>query len=223
MKCQACGVENPEGAKFCYACGVADAPTPKVCPQCATPIREGAAFCHGCGFRVSGAPAAPAAPSDATVVPPAAAPPPLPAPTPPAAPWSPAWIFGPIPTQDAAASMSRVGAVASAILAVAALYFSQKAGGGVKTPLYIMTLCYGVSAWGLWRLMPWAGVLPMAAYLTALLFLLTRPIDVLPDGFKRWVYFVLIFAVIPVALLCGLRGSLTWRRLERAKTRIEPD
>ena len=46
MRCPSCDSQNPEGAKFCDACGTA---LPRPCPVCGTPNRTTAKFCNGCG------------------------------------------------------------------------------------------------------------------------------------------------------------------------------
>lgn len=73
-KCNQCGAEVVEGAKFCPNCGAAvveQKPVAPRCPQCGQEINPGAAFCPNCGFRLGqGNPA------------PAPAPQPAPAPAP---------------------------------------------------------------------------------------------------------------------------------------------
>jgi len=69
--CGNCGTENPEGARFCMACGNALA---RNCPNCGNPAPAEARFCMNCGFNLAG---------DAQ---PAAPPPPAPAPVPTALP-----------------------------------------------------------------------------------------------------------------------------------------
>src|SRR5215813_12292938 len=46
MHCAACQQENPEGAKFCNACG---AKLEAVCPQCGHANLPGSRFCNECG------------------------------------------------------------------------------------------------------------------------------------------------------------------------------
>ncbi|MBI4611197.1 MAG: AAA family ATPase [Candidatus Rokubacteria bacterium] len=46
MKCQACGQDNREGARFCDACGQ---PLEVRCPACTQSVRSGARFCDSCG------------------------------------------------------------------------------------------------------------------------------------------------------------------------------
>lgn len=50
MKCNKCGFDNPEGAKFCSECG---ARLGNVCPNCGQPVLEGAKFCSQCGANLS--------------------------------------------------------------------------------------------------------------------------------------------------------------------------
>src|SRR6266542_4161512 len=45
-RCAACGSENPEGAKFCSACGVALAAS---CPNCGQRNPPSGRFCTECG------------------------------------------------------------------------------------------------------------------------------------------------------------------------------
>ena len=49
MICPNCSTENPEGARFCMACGTS-METP--CPNCATELPPGAKFCFNCGFEI---------------------------------------------------------------------------------------------------------------------------------------------------------------------------
>jgi class 3 adenylate cyclase len=49
MKCPRCGMDNPEGAKFCLDCGARLA---VVCPQCGTSLPSHAKFCLECGTPV---------------------------------------------------------------------------------------------------------------------------------------------------------------------------
>jgi class 3 adenylate cyclase/tetratricopeptide (TPR) repeat protein len=44
--CTSCGAAQPDGAKFCFACG---APQRAGCPSCGTPVVAGAKFCLECG------------------------------------------------------------------------------------------------------------------------------------------------------------------------------
>jgi hypothetical protein len=46
MQCQACGAENPSGARFCEQCGVA---MEARCAHCGASVRPGARFCVACG------------------------------------------------------------------------------------------------------------------------------------------------------------------------------
>jgi len=58
MRCQMCGNENPEGAKFCIKCGKelsAHSPGAAACPQCGAQVAQGSLFCAACG-RSIGAP-----------------------------------------------------------------------------------------------------------------------------------------------------------------------
>jgi predicted ATPase/class 3 adenylate cyclase len=52
MPCPACGTENPDGAKFCNACGAALA---LLCPSCGTGNSPGAKFCGECGTALTSA------------------------------------------------------------------------------------------------------------------------------------------------------------------------
>src|SRR4051812_45972826 len=60
--CPACSTENPEGARFCMACGT---PLERRCPSCGAAVQPGARFCVECGTplaadaRPTPAPAAP--------------------------------------------------------------------------------------------------------------------------------------------------------------------
>ncbi|MBI4639665.1 MAG: AAA family ATPase, partial [Candidatus Tectomicrobia bacterium] len=50
MICSSCQHENPEGAKFCNACG---AKLETACPQCGHPNPSGSRFCNECGFNLT--------------------------------------------------------------------------------------------------------------------------------------------------------------------------
>jgi class 3 adenylate cyclase/tetratricopeptide (TPR) repeat protein len=64
-KCESCGTQNPEQAKFCMSCGSA---LERACPSCGTVAPPEAKFCMSCGASLSGEaaaspqPAPPAAP-----------------------------------------------------------------------------------------------------------------------------------------------------------------
>ncbi len=47
MTCPSCGTEQPDGARFCFACGAAQGAA--ACPACGTELVPGARFCSGCG------------------------------------------------------------------------------------------------------------------------------------------------------------------------------
>ena len=47
--CDACGFENPAGAKFCAGCGRARAP---LCQRCTGALPPGSKFCPGCGMKL---------------------------------------------------------------------------------------------------------------------------------------------------------------------------
>jgi class 3 adenylate cyclase/predicted ATPase len=55
MSCAACGTQNPDGARFCMACG---AQLEHRCPSCGTPAPPEARFCMNCGSQMdpAGAP-----------------------------------------------------------------------------------------------------------------------------------------------------------------------
>ncbi|HEY2966408.1 MAG TPA: zinc-ribbon domain-containing protein, partial [Actinomycetota bacterium] len=44
--CAACGVENPDGARFCSSCGSSLVPS---CPTCGAEVPVEARFCPACG------------------------------------------------------------------------------------------------------------------------------------------------------------------------------
>src|SRR5262245_36591495 len=46
MDCPNCGVENPEGMKFCEECGTK---LVRACPRCGQQVRPSAKFCGECG------------------------------------------------------------------------------------------------------------------------------------------------------------------------------
>ncbi|MFN6431654.1 hypothetical protein EUCA11A_02400 [Eubacterium callanderi] len=51
--CSACGMENPEGVKFCQECGARlGAPAKAVCPNCSADTPPGTRFCGECGQRL---------------------------------------------------------------------------------------------------------------------------------------------------------------------------
>src|SRR5262245_10025374 len=56
MRCTSCGVENPEGAKFCEECGASFV---RLCPSCGQQVRPAAKFCPECGtaLKTEGKPA----------------------------------------------------------------------------------------------------------------------------------------------------------------------
>jgi hypothetical protein len=62
LTCAACGAENPDGARFCMACG---AQLERRCPSCGTPAPPAARFCMNCGQGLEGAVVAPAVPAEA--------------------------------------------------------------------------------------------------------------------------------------------------------------
>lgn len=51
MKCQSCGNEVKESAKFCRNCG-SEVPLRNRCPECGAPLGKNAAFCKNCGASV---------------------------------------------------------------------------------------------------------------------------------------------------------------------------
>jgi predicted ATPase/class 3 adenylate cyclase len=51
MKCASCGTGNPDGAKFCSACGT---PLSRHCPACNAEVAPAARFCHQCGTALPG-------------------------------------------------------------------------------------------------------------------------------------------------------------------------
>jgi membrane protease subunit (stomatin/prohibitin family) len=55
MACPHCQAANPQGAKFCSACGKDMSPG-KPCPKCQAQTAPGAKFCPGCGVDLQGAP-----------------------------------------------------------------------------------------------------------------------------------------------------------------------
>src|SRR5438067_5939476 len=65
--CPACSTENPEGARFCMACGTALA---QRCPSCGAEALPGARFCVDCGAALTGSPAAPRPAAAPRAVPP---------------------------------------------------------------------------------------------------------------------------------------------------------
>src|SRR4051794_17682987 len=50
--CPACSTENPEGARFCMACGTA---LDRRCPSCGADVPRGASFCVECGAALTAA------------------------------------------------------------------------------------------------------------------------------------------------------------------------
>src|SRR6266849_4173767 len=53
MRCPSCGVENPEGAKFCIECA---SPFPRRCPSCGAENLPRAKFCAACATPLTGRP-----------------------------------------------------------------------------------------------------------------------------------------------------------------------
>lgn len=51
MDCGTCGQRNPEGARFCGACG-ASLVSPERCPTCGAQVVPGQHFCTACGMRL---------------------------------------------------------------------------------------------------------------------------------------------------------------------------
>src|SRR3954449_6646167 len=64
--CPACSTENPEGARFCMACGTALA---LICPGCGAEAQPGAKVCVDCGASLTVGAPAPAAPASAPAPP----------------------------------------------------------------------------------------------------------------------------------------------------------
>jgi class 3 adenylate cyclase/predicted ATPase len=66
LACASCGTENPDGARFCMACGGA---LERRCPSCGTPAPPEAKFCMTCGASLTALPepAAPEPPEPAPV------------------------------------------------------------------------------------------------------------------------------------------------------------
>ncbi len=59
MKCNNCGADLADNAKFCTSCGAnveAQGPQggPRHCPNCGSQLAEGASFCTNCGQKVGG-------------------------------------------------------------------------------------------------------------------------------------------------------------------------
>lgn len=59
MKCNNCGADLADNAKFCTSCGASVENTapqgrPKHCPNCGSQLAEGASFCTNCGQKVGG-------------------------------------------------------------------------------------------------------------------------------------------------------------------------
>ena len=80
MKCPSCGVDLPDGSKFCDNCGnkIQIAPSGKKCPQCGFENMSQAAFCDNCGYQFVSATSPPPPPppyQPSPVVTPSAAPP----------------------------------------------------------------------------------------------------------------------------------------------------
>lgn len=86
MKCNSCGLENPDDSKFCEGCGgslsggpapVVAPPTPAAtstlqCPSCKAMNPQDSQFCDSCGASLSAAGPAPAPPVPVPPVPPVA-------------------------------------------------------------------------------------------------------------------------------------------------------
>jgi len=53
MKCNKCGLENPEKSKFCRKCGTSFG-VPLKCPQCDSNNPGDSLFCIVCGAGLSG-------------------------------------------------------------------------------------------------------------------------------------------------------------------------
>lgn len=63
MKCQSCGNEVKEGAKFCRECGSeivykTESFVDNICSECGNVLEENAVFCNNCGKRVASQPEA---------------------------------------------------------------------------------------------------------------------------------------------------------------------
>ncbi|MFR1323847.1 MAG: zinc-ribbon domain-containing protein, partial [Ezakiella massiliensis] len=59
MRCNNCGAELQDNAKFCTSCGskvenVGPQAGPKHCPNCGSQLAGDASFCTNCGQRVGG-------------------------------------------------------------------------------------------------------------------------------------------------------------------------
>jgi len=65
IKCQSCGMDNPEDSKFCTGCGAATAPPAPAggltCAGCGAAVPEDSKFCVACGQPVGAPRSAPAA------------------------------------------------------------------------------------------------------------------------------------------------------------------
>jgi len=54
IKCQNCGAEMPDNAKFCGKCGTAYIPNKNICKTCGAELLANAKFCGKCGTAFSG-------------------------------------------------------------------------------------------------------------------------------------------------------------------------
>jgi hypothetical protein len=196
MQC-VCGVTNPEGANFCSACG-----------------------------RRLEAPVAQPAESKPTPIPPPLSHDPKRAQEPVAGVggWELNWAWRPIPHMAAAQAMSRVGAVACAIVAVVmavvgvmVMHDSSVLGLGQ----FVFAAVYAACAFGLWRGAPIAGFVAIPLYLFNVLAALPRfaaagvggPEH--PLGSTGVVFALVTYVAGPLALVCGVRGAMAWSRFRR--------
>jgi hypothetical protein len=232
MKCASCGTENPENARFCSGCGVPFEVKPPTCPACGVEVLAGARFCHGCGADLAAKAAAPTTPKPDPKPAPRAGPEPATNPRTEVDPaviasmertksdnWRPGWTFETIPSQPAAVAMCRIGVFACGLLAVFAALASFAQPQEVRILMWGGAAVYAVSAFGLWRHQAWAGLLGVAFYGVNIIagLVVGMVTSLLDQGLKGFFLVFLLYFILPMALISGLRGALAWARFERAK------
>ena len=119
VKCPSCGVDNPDGSKFCAGCGAA-VPTVLSCASCGAVSPPGAKFCKNCGAAVQGVAAA-AGPAYAQAPPAVPVQPPI----------AGGRVFGGVPGAAVPGAVQRPGALSENLTRLKTLLFAAMGFYGV--------------------------------------------------------------------------------------------